>query len=364
MAVPIALLLLSFHFQAVVSADDSKFALSIEDARKMASSDDSVFHSEFGDPEGPFRWIATSTAASIGFPDFRVRFGEGPIIETPRLNDRKIRFTVTYFANAKGNGYGIINRIAAVGETLPELQEEDPRPASHVALAKAAEHALLHGNLPLLEMLLDSGLSINEPLELEYRDTLLHTAATIGNAELIKFLLEHGADQTARDAFGNRPIDPAFDNKNEKICEILRVEESKDGSIFDVPTGLIEEAFLARNQKTEGIVFLSLNGKDPNDALTKLAKSHWPGATIRPSSAKYEVSVEKARAEKRILPFETAKNDVPGLLIEMWAGEEGRQMALETTLRYRLISLRRWRRRRRREGYGYWIAKRTSSWDE
>jgi hypothetical protein len=86
---------------------------------------------------------------------------------------------------------------------------------------------------------------------------------------------------------------------------------------------LIEEAFLAKNTETRGLVFLSLNGKDPNEALLKLVSSHWPDAKIRPTSAKYEVSVEKVRAEKTNSSFRDCESDEPGLLIELWAEKKG-----------------------------------------
>jgi len=69
------------------------------------------------------------------------------------------------------------------------------------------------------------------------------------------------------------------------------------------------------------LVFLSLNGKDPNEALLKLVSSHWPDAKIRPASANYEVSVEKVRAEKTNSSFRDS--DKSGLLIELWAEKKG-----------------------------------------
>jgi hypothetical protein len=71
------------------------------------------------------------------------------------------------------------------------------------------------------------------------------------------------------------------------------------------------------------LVFLSLNGKDPNEALLKLVSSHWPDAKIRPASAKYEVLVEKVRAEKNNSSFRDCESDEPGLLIELWAEKKG-----------------------------------------
>jgi len=73
------------------------------------------------------------------------------------------------------------------------------------------------------------------------------------------------------------------------------------------------------------LVFLSLNGKDPNEALLKLVSSHWPDAKIRPASANYEVSVEKVRAEKTNSSFRDSDSDSDksGLLIELWAEKKG-----------------------------------------
>jgi len=73
------------------------------------------------------------------------------------------------------------------------------------------------------------------------------------------------------------------------------------------------------------LVFLALNGKDPNEALLKLVSSHWPDAKIRPASANYEVSVEKVRAEKTNSSFRDSDSDSDksGLLIELWAEKKG-----------------------------------------
>jgi hypothetical protein len=124
---------------------------------------------------------------------------------------------------------------------------------------------------------------------------------------LVQFLLEQGRDRQARNALGHRSINAPLEDVEEKICGLLRIEETNDYTIFDFPTKLIEETFLAKNTEIEGAVFLRLNGKDPNEALSKLVSSHWPDAKIRPASAKYEVSVEKVRAEKPTLPFAIAR---------------------------------------------------------
>lgn len=55
--------------------------------------------------------------------------------------------------------------------------------------------ALLHENKPLIEMLRNSGLSINEPPDREWEQTLLHNAALFGDSKLVQFLLEQGTDR-------------------------------------------------------------------------------------------------------------------------------------------------------------------------
>ena len=168
----------------------------------------------------------------------------------------------------------------------------------------------------------------------------------------------------ARNALGHRSINAPLEDVEEKICGLLRIEETNDYTIFDFPTKLIEETFLAKNTEIEGAVFLRLNGKDPNEALSKLVSSHWPDAKIRPASAKYEVSVEKVRAEKPTLPFAIARAMNRALLIELWAEKKGGKW--------------HWRQRfasgsflsgggvegAAEKAYGYCIAKSTSYWGE
>jgi len=55
--------------------------------------------------------------------------------------------------------------------------------------------ALLLENQPLIEMLRNSGLSINEPPDREWEQTLLHNAALFGDSKLVQFLLEQGTDR-------------------------------------------------------------------------------------------------------------------------------------------------------------------------
>jgi len=116
------------------------------------------------------------------------------------------------------------------------------------------------------------------------------------------------------------------------------------------------------------LVFLALNGKDPNEALLKLVSSHWPDAKIRPASANYEVSVEKVRAEKTNSSFRDSDSDSDsdksGLLIELWAEKKGDKWHWRQRFASGLFLSGGGVEGAAEKAYGYCIAKSTSYWDE
>ncbi|KAI0222932.1 L-asparaginase [Lamellibrachia satsuma] len=53
------------------------------------------------------------------------------------------------------------------------------------------------------------------------RRTALHLAASLGCEDMVKFLLEHGADPHGKDAFGQTPIDEARKNNHTNVLKLL-----------------------------------------------------------------------------------------------------------------------------------------------
>lgn len=86
----------------------------------------------------------------------------------------------------------------------------------------ATSHAHLDVMRRLLEM---DGVDINEiwrtPGYDVTRGTPLHCAAGMGNAELVKFLLDHGADPNVSTSFLGTPLDVALKSKHHKCVEEL-----------------------------------------------------------------------------------------------------------------------------------------------
>ena len=57
--------------------------------------------------------------------------------------------------------------------------------------------------------------------------TPLHIASEMGLVEIVKFLLENGADVNAKDIWGNKPIDLT---SHEKTKELLSGEKNEKNS--------------------------------------------------------------------------------------------------------------------------------------
>ncbi|ODQ67164.1 hypothetical protein NADFUDRAFT_81739 [Nadsonia fulvescens var. elongata DSM 6958] len=71
--------------------------------------------------------------------------------------------------------------------------------------------------------------NINAP-DLEKGWTALFYAAVAGQSDIVRFLLQHGADINAMDFFGRRAVDYAVEEKQQSIVELLSNYNSGSGS--------------------------------------------------------------------------------------------------------------------------------------
>ena len=93
------------------------------------------------------------------------------------------------------------------------------RPAGFTALHSAVADAAGEVTKELVKMLLDAGADPNAKSATD--GTPLHTAAFTGNIPVIEMLLEKGADPSAPDKKGHSPLDVARERGNTEAAAIL-----------------------------------------------------------------------------------------------------------------------------------------------
>jgi len=81
--------------------------------------------------------------------------------------------------------------------------------------------AALNGNFDLVKLSIEYGADINSH-DLSTGDTALHVAVQIGQLALVHYLIEHGADQDARNVDGKSPLDYARKKGRADMVAILR----------------------------------------------------------------------------------------------------------------------------------------------
>ena len=120
--------------------------------------------------------------------------------------------------------------LSANGEQAESLLTDDPEliDKANKHDANAMNQAAELGNIDAIELMLDLGFSVHG----EQFDTPIHNAAHNGHLELVKYLIDHGADIHRRDAFYlSSPHGWAqAGNKH----EVMRFLETLDLGIFDL----------------------------------------------------------------------------------------------------------------------------------
>jgi len=89
-------------------------------------------------------------------------------------------------------------------------------PNGYTALAIAATY----NQLDVVKMLIEKGADINQPNN--WKDTAMHRAAEAGYHEMVHLLLDHGADPMAEDWRGKRAIDYAKEELHREVMTVFR----------------------------------------------------------------------------------------------------------------------------------------------
>lgn len=105
----------------------------------------------------------------------------------------------------------------------------------------------------VIEILLDYAVDVNfckPDMVFPYNSTPVHIAAKNNDLPTVKWLVEHGANVTIKDKYGERPYNCAVDNKNEEMKSFIRLLEpeqwhNEEQRLADLKSYKIPEELLA-----------------------------------------------------------------------------------------------------------------------
>ena len=134
-----------------------------------------------------------------------------------------------------------------------------------LTLQEVFHHSSKEGNAKEVRRLLSSGVNpncaLNDPDDTFSGATALHRAAFKGHNEVVKLLLDGGADPETADSFGNTPLLLATISHEEGVIKLLL-----DAGVSPDPDGAILTPlyWAASDGKTELVEMLLDAGADPN----------------------------------------------------------------------------------------------------
>jgi len=135
-----------------------------------------------------------------------------------------------------------------------------------------AQH-LLHGrtdsNREMVRLLLESGSKLQE---FSFGNSELHLAALTGQAHLVPLLVEHGADVSARNAYGHTPLHYAARHGYRAVAEALIARGAPPGDIGEANYGKAPQLTAGME---EGEAYLwYLGGPSPSTGYAVKTKNH------------------------------------------------------------------------------------------
>jgi len=122
--------------------------------------------------------------------------------------------------------------------------------------------AAYHDDREKLQKLISRGVSVNDSDP--SKRTSLHIASSEGHLDMVRLLLELGADTTVKDIHGNTPMNDAVRHKHDDVCTLIRETGAKVQ--FHGSMGAVQLCQAAFDGDLEAVKRLIDNGLMVNDA--------------------------------------------------------------------------------------------------
>ena len=352
------LILTGVLFSIRVEAKD----LSRDEALKIGHDNDGPANGEFwfehGDASPPFTHAGRIIISRGSAVAYAVNDGTAEtMVDAPSDDGSQTR--VDFFTSAKGQGWVTAHVLKPEVPVKPPEPPRDERPAEHRYLTNAAELAIEKNDTVFLKSLFKHGLLINEALDFEKGNSLLHEAVWSGKTEMVKFLLKNGAQRDIQDRSGSPPIEAAILTKQKTICNLLAKPGGKEKKIDGIPTGLIAKLLPHDPSEAKELHFISWNGQDPPAAILAEMTKSLPKARPESKMKTLDRWPQGARSS-----YQDADSKEFGTLIQIDLQEAGDHWTatIRTTTGPALAG--GGQKVKLRKAYGYWYTYDEEGWDE
>lgn len=173
-------------------------------------------------------------------------------------------------ADARGINYLFANLAKAWEDAyIPPLEKMKLPVEKHGAYPLYC--AVRNNSLPMAGYLLSAGVPVNARNATGNNGTAVLYAAQDNNFEMLKFLVEHGADLTMKDNAGNRPYMEAKRHKNEEMANYIKEREPAEWHSMEAQDKVFE-SFRAPKAMMEYLKQGSLKLEFPEGARAKWIK--------------------------------------------------------------------------------------------